>query len=179
MRATLLMALMGAVCSPYALAQTVVSTVQQQQTQTSAAQQHSTKLEASDVLLAKLWGLTTEELQRAKLLMQGPRAAFSVPTLSPIEALGLHARSDAERRKYAEMFARAVQDDVQRSLAFNSAFDEAMARLYGRQPVVDFSRLPRVVAPVGAADAANVPRSLVVDRSGSAIANEPADAVRR
>lgn len=52
---------------------------------------------------------------RAKVLLLGPRKAFSVENLSPIETLGIHARSDAERRKYAEMFVRAFRSDVERS----------------------------------------------------------------
>ena len=67
-----------------------------------------------------------------------------------MEALGIHARTDAERRKYAEMFARAFHADVERSLAWNQAFTEAIGaplpqrahhRLLGRR------RWPRPWAP--------------------------------
>jgi hypothetical protein len=36
------------------------------------------------------------------------------------------------------------------------------------QPLVDYSKLQRVAAPIGAADAANVPRDLVIDQAPSA-----------
>lgn len=137
-------------------------------TAVQSTQVQSNRLDATDLLVAQLWGLSTDEMTRAKALMQGPRAAFSVSNLSPVEALGIHARSEAERRKYAEMFARALHDDVKRTLAFQGAFQEAMTRLYGNEPVVDFSRVPRVAAPVGAADAANVPRSVIIDVAPSA-----------
>lgn len=131
-------------------------------------QQGNTRQDAADQLTAQIWGLSSEEVQRAKVLLAGPRASFSVPNLSPIEALGIHARNDAERRKYAELFAKAVQSDVERSLAWNKAFEEAQHRLYGVQSVVSFAGLPKVVAPVGAADIANVPRDLVIDPAPSA-----------
>lgn len=134
----------------------------------------SNRLDATDLLVAQLWGLSVDEMVRAKALMQGPRAAFSVPNLSPVEALGIHARSDAERRKYAEMFARALHDDVKRSLAWNVSYEEARKRLYGYEPVVDFSHVPKVAVPVGAADAANVPRSVVIDVAPSASGNKGA-----
>jgi hypothetical protein len=131
-------------------------------------QQSSNRVDNTDQLMGQIWGLSAEEVQRAKVLLQGPRASFSIANLSPVEALGIHARNDAERRKYAELFAKAVQADVERSVAWNRAYQEAMTRLYGVQPLVDYSKLQRVAAPIGAADAANVPRDLVIDQAPSA-----------
>ncbi|MFN3493259.1 MAG: hypothetical protein ACK40L_02005 [Hydrogenophaga sp.] len=121
------------------------------------------QLDANDLLVADIWGLSPSEMVRAKVLLKGPRAAFSVENLSPVEALGIHARDEAERRKYAEMFARALQSDVERSLAWNRAFQEAQSRLYPGQPVLDFSGQSKVVGPTAAADMMGVPRSLVQD----------------
>ncbi|MDP1165713.1 integrating conjugative element protein, partial [Klebsiella pneumoniae] len=59
-------------------------------------------LQSQDRILARIWGLTDDEMQRAQLLLRGPRAAFSVANLTPIEALGIHARNAAERKRYAE-----------------------------------------------------------------------------
>jgi hypothetical protein len=142
--------------------------VVEQQTRADVAARNALGLDARDLLMGQIWGLSQEEMARAKVLLQGPRASFSVANLSPIEALGIHARNDAERRKYAEMMARMVEEDVKRSLAWNSAYQEAMVRLYGVQPIVDYSNLPKVVAPVGSADAAHVPRTLVIDPAPSA-----------
>lgn len=149
-------------------AQTQATSTQIERTQTTGTQarssaSQSTGLDAHDRLLAEIWGLTDEEMTRAKVLLQGPRAAFSVPNLSPIEALGIHARTDAERRRYAEMMAKAVYADVQRSLAWDAAYQQAISRLVGNSPMVSFEGLPKVSAPTGSADAANVPRTLVVD----------------
>ena len=127
------------------------------------------ELDERDRVVGEIWGLSTEEMQRVKVLMQGPRGAFSVPNISPIEVLGIHARSDAERRKYAESFARAFHQDVERSIVWNKAFEEANARLFPNEPMVDFRGLPKVAAPVGAADLLNVPRTQLIDTPPAAL----------
>lgn len=138
-------------------------------TEMASTARGSSRLDASDRLSARIWGLSDEEMQRAKVLMQGPRKAFSVENLSPIEVLGIHARNEGERTKYAEKFARALHEDVQRSLAWNDAFTEAMQRLYPGEPVVSYEGVEPVRVPTGSADLAGVPRSLVVD-SGASVA---------
>ncbi|MCL1961737.1 MAG: integrating conjugative element protein [Desulfovibrionaceae bacterium] len=146
-----------------AWAQTPQASTQQGKTQEGQTQQSYASLDERDRLLATIWELTPDEMVRAKVLLDGPRRAFSVANLSPIEALGIHARSDAERRKYAEKFARLFHADVERSLAWNTAFGQAMRRLYPNEPVVDFGNAPKAVAPLGAADALGVPRANVIE----------------
>lgn len=168
--AALLALALGAPMAVPAQTQTGTSTTQLDRTQVTDTQardsaRQSTGLDAHDRLLAEIWGLTDEEMTRAKVLLQGPRAAFSVPNLSPIEALGIHARTDAERRRYAEMMAKAVYADVQRSLAWDAAYQQAITRLVGSSPIVSFDGLPKVFAPTGSADAAGVPRTLVMEPS--------------
>lgn len=133
------------------------------QIQRSDSERLVTDLDARDRLVADIWGLSADEMSRAKVLMQGPRAAFSVSNLSPLEALGIHARSESERRKYAQMLAKAFHADVQRSLAWNNAFQEAIDTLTRNDPLVSFEGLAPVRAPVGSADAMNVPRTLVLE----------------
>jgi hypothetical protein len=142
--------------------------VKEQQSRASDAAKSTTTLNQNDLVQAQIWGLTPEEMQRAKLLLQGPRASFSVTNLSPIEALGIHARNDAERRKYAEMFARAFHQDVDRSLAWDQAFQQAMQSTYPNEPIIDYRGQAAVEAPVGTADMLNVPRTLIVDPARSA-----------
>ena len=109
-------------------------------------------LQALDMEQARIWGLTVAEVQRARILMQPgtARAAFSSPNLSPIEALGIHAASDAERRRYAELFVKAVHADTERVLAWMASYATTYARLYPNEPAIDFKgqKLPRsVIAP--------------------------------
>ncbi|GKS92651.1 hypothetical protein [Acidovorax sp. SUPP2539] len=154
---------LGAAAPAVAQPKTQQQRTQEVTSQRGGADRAGTVLDENDQLIASIWGLSSEEMLRAKVLLQGPRKSFSVENLSPVEALGIHARSDAERRKYAEMFARTFHADVERSLAWNAAFTEAMARMYPNEPVMDFSGQAKVAAPIGAADMLNVPRSLVVD----------------
>ncbi|HRL52879.1 MAG: hypothetical protein KA222_00180 [Pseudoxanthomonas sp.] len=153
-----------------ALASTGASAQQQQRTQVQRTQEGNTAnsystLSDRDRLLGQIWDLTNEEMLRAKVLLEGPRKSFSVENLSPLEALGIHARTEAERRKYAEKFVRAFRADVERSLAWNRAFTEAMQRLHPNDPVIDYSGVQATTAPVGAADALGVPRALVIEPS--------------
>ena len=74
--------------------------------------------------------------------MQGIRGSISPSTISPIEVLGIHARDEAERQRYAEAWARIMYEDAGRILAFQQAYDAAVKRLYPNQPLIDVSRLP-------------------------------------
>lgn len=93
---------------------------------------------------AERWELTFEEWERYKSLMDGIRGSVSPKSISPVEVLGIHARSDEERREYAEHWARMYRDDVERVLAFQREFDAAQRRLFPSIPLIDRSRLPTV-----------------------------------
>ena len=101
-----------------------------------------TTLSASELARARAWGLSAMEWQRYQLLMQGIRGSISPSTISPIEVLGIHARDAAERQRYAEAWARAMHEDVDRILAFQHAYDVAGKHLYPNEPLIDIDRLP-------------------------------------
>jgi len=129
-------------------------------TQPQSAATSSAGLSYADLELAKMWGLTSEEMRRAKLLLAGPRGTFSQPNLSPLEALGIHARTPAERQKYALAFARALHDDTERVLAWTRTVEQARRAAYGTERVIDFSgATDKPVVDPGIAAAARVPRS--------------------
>ncbi len=163
--------LAGALCAASAFAVDTVQTVTGApvKTQTSIAETpransalQSAAVGVSDTETAQFWGLSVDEVRRAKALLRGPRASFSIANLSPIEALGIHARSEAERQRYAELFARAVHADTERVLAWAVAYQQAMARLYPNEAVIDYSGLKGSAAlPSGVADAADVPRAML------------------
>ena len=98
------------------------------------------------VQLAKAWGLTAEELERYELLMRGPRGAFSVANISPIEVLGIHAETPAERQHYADRFVRLLYEDTERVHAFERATQAAWQRL--GKPMFDPARVPGASAPL-------------------------------
>ena len=87
-------------------------------------------------------GFVGDGWRRYKQLMQGIRGSISPATISPIEVLGIHARDDAERQRYAEVWAHAMYEDAGRILAFQRAYDAATKRLYPNMSLIDISRLP-------------------------------------
>jgi integrating conjugative element protein (TIGR03759 family) len=91
---------------------------------------------------AETWDLSATEWRRYRTLMDGIRGSVSPATLSPIEVLGIHARDDEERRRYAERWARLMRDDAERILAFQHAYDRAWKRLFPSDRLIDLARLP-------------------------------------
>ena len=99
-------------------------------------------LSTTDLARARTWGLSETEWHRYQQLMQGIRGSISPSTISPIEVLGIHARDEAERKRYAESWVRAMREDVDRILAFQRAYDAAGKRLYPNELMIDVNRLP-------------------------------------
>lgn len=82
-----------------------------------------------DERLARDWGLQPEEWARYRQLMQGPLGVYS-PNLDPLTALGIEARTDQERRRYAELQVRAEARRTEKLLAYQRAYDDAWKRLH-------------------------------------------------
>ena len=87
---------------------------------------------ALDERQARDWGLRPEEWARYRQLMQGPLGIYS-PNLDPLTALGIEARSDEERNRYAELQVQAESRRVNKTLAYQRAYDAAWKRLYPGQ----------------------------------------------
>lgn len=115
---------------------TPVSAVETAQTQIGAPQAVNTQTDTVARGLATQWGLNLEEYRRYEALMRGIRGSSSDPRISPIEVLGIHARSDAERQKYAEIYAKMMAEDVDRILQFQAAYQASFKRLYPNLPVI-------------------------------------------
>jgi len=101
-----------------------------------------TPLSPTEKARATTWNLSDTEWRRYRSLMDGIRGSISPATLSPIEVLGIHARDEAERRRYAERWARLMREDAERILAFQHAYDQAWQRLFPAEPLIDLARLP-------------------------------------
>lgn len=114
-----------------------------QTTTTEATQIRQTPLTSSEHARAQSWGLSDVEWLRYHSLLQGIRGSVSPATLSPLEVLGIHARDDAERTRYAEQWAIAMRDDAERILAFQRAYNEANRRLFPDTPLIDPVQLPQ------------------------------------
>lgn len=89
----------------------------------------STYAEDSRRLALRQWSVTPEEYDRYEVLMSGIRGSFSNPNISPLEVLGIHARTPQERRKYADRLVRVLYEDTERVLAFEREVQAAWKRL--------------------------------------------------
>ncbi|MFC4250346.1 TIGR03759 family integrating conjugative element protein [Sinimarinibacterium flocculans] len=94
---------------------------------------------ALDERLAQDWGLQAEDWARYRRLMQGPLGVHS-PNLDPLTALGIEARTEDERRRYAELQVQVEALRVEKLLAYQRAYDAAWKRLFPTlQPVMPAS----------------------------------------
>lgn len=98
---------------------------------------------------AARWGLTVEEYEQYETAMAGLRGRLSDPHITPIEVLGIEAKTEAERRKYAERWVKAIEGDTAKVLAFSNAVNDAWARLRPDSPMIDRSRINRLRARAG------------------------------
>jgi integrating conjugative element protein (TIGR03759 family) len=113
----------------------------------------SSTIERSEERQAGDWGLRAKEWARYRELMQGPLGIHS-PGLDPLTALGIEARDEAERTRYAELQVRAEARRVEKMLAYQRAYDAAWRRL--------FPGVPRIDSPGISGDGNNEDRRLAV-----------------
>jgi len=92
-------------------------------------------------VIKKQWNLNQVELDRYQELMKGIRGSLSVKNISPLEVLGIHARDDRERKKYALAWAKVMREDTERVLKFQFAYDDATKRLVGNQQMINMVKV--------------------------------------
>ena len=100
------------------------------------------EISGTNKLLLDQWQLSAEEWNRYEELMQGIRGRLSHSNISPVEVLGIHARSETERTHYARTWARMMREDAIRVLQFQRAYDIEAAALNEDEPLIDVSLLP-------------------------------------
>jgi len=136
----LLCVLLGCCLASGVFAQTSATDADKQNTQVHVTP-HVLSVERDMQAQAKAWGLQPEEWTRYQNLMNGPLGIYS-PGLDPLTALGIEARNDEERRRYAERQVQAESLRVAKELAYQQAYDEAFRRLYpDLMPVVGLAGL--------------------------------------
>jgi integrating conjugative element protein (TIGR03759 family) len=146
------------------------------------AQVQSSTTAAADEQQARQWGIRPEEWMRYRQLMQGPLGVYS-PNLDPLTALGIEARSEQERSRYAELQVQAEARRVNKTLAYQRAYDAAWQRLFpdqqrvnlagvqtagSRQPASSPSGSPRLAVFVKADCAACTQRVQQLQAAGTA-----------
>ncbi len=93
---------------------------------------------------ASRWGLTRKDWTRYQQVMTGPRGIWS-PNLDPVTALGVHAETDAERRRYAEILVRIERERWERELAFETVVQQVKRELYPNEPLLDPERVKALI----------------------------------
>lgn len=116
-------------------------------TETRSATTESTATETQEK--HHQWGLSAQEYTRYEELMKGVRGSISPETISPLEVLGIHAQNEAERKKYARMWADIMEQDTERVLAFQRAYDAAW-RNKGNKTLIDISQIQSGVTTTSA-----------------------------
>lgn len=108
-----------------------VSAAQAETAESSVSVSQSVSAHTDQLALrnASQWGLQAAEWQRFKSLMQGPLGTYS-PNIDPLTALGIEAKSDEERTRYAELQVQMETARVAKLLAYQNAYDQAYKRLY-------------------------------------------------
>ena len=82
---------------------------------------------------AAAWNLSAQDVRRYDEIMAGPRGHWS-PGADPLLVLGAHARTPADRRRFAEAFVRAEHVRVEGELAFEREIQAAWSRLFPGRP---------------------------------------------
>lgn len=124
LRPILILALLAALHLPAAAQQPATA-----QSRNATSQERPLIGRIPDDRVARDWGLQPQEWARYQELMEGPLGIHS-PNLDPLSALGIEARSDEERRRYAEMQVQVEARRVEKLLAYQRAYDEAWQRLH-------------------------------------------------
>lgn len=93
-----------------------------------------------------VWSLEESDWTRYRELMQGPGATF-YSSVDPVLVLGIYARDDAERRKYARLAAAREKARVDRELTFMRAYTDAFREQFPGLSAIDSTLADRVALP--------------------------------
>lgn len=94
------------------------------------------------------WGLSQDDYERYQSLMNGPRGIQS-PGLDPLSTLGIEARSQAERRQYAEKWVKEEFARTQKELDFQREVTAAWKRLYPETLAVNMGNAAGIAHDTG------------------------------
>jgi len=102
--------------------------------------QNHTFIGQSEKETARKWKLNEEEWDRYKEIVNGPRGMWT-PNLDPITVLGIAARTDEERLKYASMAAKQELERVRKELDFQREYSKQIALLTKGLPLFDVEKI--------------------------------------
>lgn len=86
------------------------------------------------------WGITKEEYERYDYIQNNTARGYFTPNANPLVYLGIEARTERERRKYAEKVAKLEWDNHEKTKAFMNAVQEASVGIFGRGAALDIQK---------------------------------------
>lgn len=89
--------------------------------------------------------ITQEEYARAEDYRSLINEMDKNNTLSPLEILGIYAKTKAEKRKYARKFAQSIHQYTKKVLSFQKLVRQANQDLYGNVSMFDYTPTPRTI----------------------------------
>jgi integrating conjugative element protein (TIGR03759 family) len=100
---------------------------------------------------ATSFGVTTQEWTRYESIMQG-EGKYHWSDADPVLVLGMYAKSESERRRYAEMMAKKEHALQEKFIAFNREYLKAFERLYGNEKILDMDVMMALYEQNGQSD---------------------------
>ncbi len=86
---------------------------------------------------ATVWGLRKQDEKRYVRLMQNRSGLYwKGSKLSPVEILGINARNPAERKRFAFVYAKQLQEKMAKELAWQFATSQAKAEVNKGLPLI-------------------------------------------
>ena len=101
------------------------------------------------------WGVTQEDWQRYQKIMS-VKGKYLYKDLDPVTVLGLTARTDAERDRYAELLAKQEFANTRALVLLDQAYNRAFTRLYGHIPVVNPNKINKAKAALNTVSTSKV-----------------------
>jgi integrating conjugative element protein (TIGR03759 family) len=155
--ARLTLVLLSAFCTPLLLAPVVLaqpapapasrpvqSSIQTTPSQTSAAQNSTAQTTQAQGLAWRQYGLTEADWQRYQDLLSSPQAYWSEDK-RPLIVLGVTARTEEERRRYAELYVNFEYQAAQGTFAFSRMVDAIGKAKHGTEAL--FGAVAQAQAP--------------------------------
>ncbi|KZN63372.1 hypothetical protein [Pseudoalteromonas luteoviolacea] len=85
----------------------------------------------------KSWGISQDEYDRYLYLKNNTPRGYFTPNSNPIYYLGIEARSEAERNKYARLIAKMEYENFEKVQEFSKLIQKHQSELYASEGVID------------------------------------------
>lgn len=123
------------------------------QTAQSIDKQSQTRINQESITEEKaaFWGLTREEWQQYEKIKDIGGRGYWSPNLDPLTTLGVEAKTQEERERYAQLLAKKEFERTTKELAFQRVYDQMFKRLYPDVLPVELDDNPNFVAPLNLA----------------------------